>query len=144
MERVVRRAEGVAERAEALRVRRAVFIQEQGVDPALEHDEHDEGSEFLVALAGNRMVGTARFRRTERGVKLERVAVLAESRGSGIGSALVRHAIALRPGDAELYIHAQQSAVGFWERMGFVAEGPAFREADIVHRFMRLRVEPAP
>ena len=109
------------------------------MDPALEHDEHDAACEHLIALANGRAVGAARYRSTERGVKLERVAVIAQLRGCGVGSALVRHAIAQLRAGSELYIHAQESALGFWERMGFVAEGPEFREADIAHRFMRLR-----
>jgi predicted GNAT family N-acyltransferase len=66
------------------------------------------------------------------------VAVLAELRGKGVGAALVRRAIASLPPDADCcYVHAQQSALGFWERMGFVAEGAPFHEAGIPHRFMR-------
>jgi predicted GNAT family N-acyltransferase len=142
MELIVRSARTPAERAQALQVRRRVFIDEQGVDAALEHDEHDATCEHLIALAGDRVIGAARYRRTERGVKLERVAVLAEQRGRGVGSALVRHGIAKLAAGSELYVHAQQSALGFWERMGFVAQGPEFREADIAHRLMRL-VTPA-
>jgi predicted GNAT family N-acyltransferase len=138
MQPIVRSAGSDSERAQALEVRRSVFIDEQGVDAALEHDEHDATCEHLIALADDRVVGAARHRRTERGVKLERVAVLAELRGRGVGRALVRHAIARLPSHGDLYIHAQCSALGFWERMGFVAEGPEFQEADIAHRLMRF------
>jgi predicted GNAT family N-acyltransferase len=137
VELIVRIAGADAERAAALEVRRRVFIEEQGVDAALERDQHDDACAHLVALAAGRVVGTARYRRTERGVKLERVAVLAEVRGCGVGSALVRHAIALLPTGSDIYIHAQQSALGFWQHMGFVAEGAPFHEAGIPHRFMR-------
>jgi predicted GNAT family N-acyltransferase len=134
----VRSAVSAAERAQALAVRRRVFIEEQGVDAALEHDEHDGGCEHLIALVDDRIVGAARHRRTERGVKLERVAVLPEVRARGVGRALVLHVIAQLPAQAELYVHAQESALGFWERVGFVAEGLTFHEADIPHRLMRL------
>jgi len=137
VELIVRLARTDAERAAALDVRRRVFIEEQGVDAALERDEHDDTCEHLVAIADRRVVGTARYRRTERGVKLERVAVLAELRGCGIGSALVRQAIAVLPTGEAIYVHAQQSALGFWERMAFRAEGPGFHEAGIPHRIMR-------
>jgi len=137
MDLTVRPASAPAEVAQALEIRRRVFIEEQGVDAALEHDAHDASCEHLIALLGARVVGTARYRRTERGVKLERFAVLAEFRGRGAGAALVRCAIARLPAGSAVYLHAQQSALGFWERMGFVAEGPEFREADIPHRLMR-------
>jgi predicted GNAT family N-acyltransferase len=137
MELIVRVAVDEADRAAALAVRRRVFIEEQKVDAALEHDQHDDACEHLLALADGRVVGAARYRRTELGVKLERVAVLAELRGKGVGAALVGHAIAALPPNDDCYVHAQQSALGFWERMGFVAEGSAFHEAGIPHRFMR-------
>ena len=34
-------------------------------------------------------------------------------------------------------IHAQTSALGFWERAGYVAEGAEFEEAGIPHVAMR-------
>ena len=138
MRPIVRSAGSDSDRDRGFEVRRRVFIEEQGVDAALEHDQHDATCEHLIALVDDGVVGAARYRPTERGVKLERVAVLSGHRGSGVGSALVRHAILWLPEHTDLYVHAQQAALGFWERMGFVAEGPEFREADIPHRVMRL------
>ena len=138
MQPIVRIARSESERAQAFDVRRRVFIEEQGVDAALEHDQHDATCEHLIAFVDGSVAGAARFRRTERGVKLERVAVLAQHRGHGVGSALVRDAIPRLPAQTELYIHAQCSALAFWERMGFVAEGPEFLEAGIRHRVMQL------
>ena len=40
------------------------------------------------------------------------------------------------PENQVVYIHAQQSAIGFWERVGFAVEGPEFFEAGIPHRRM--------
>lgn len=137
MDLIVRVAGSEAERADAFAVRRRVFIEEQGVHADLERDQHDDACAHLIALAGGRVVGAARYRYTERGVKLERVAVLAELRGRGVGRQLVRGAIALLPAGSEVYVHAQHSALGFWQRMGFVAEGPPFEEAGIPHRLMR-------
>jgi len=48
---------------------------------------------------------------------------------------LVREAIRL--GLRRVRLHAQEQAIGFYEALGFVAEGPAFDEADIPHRFMQ-------
>jgi predicted GNAT family N-acyltransferase len=138
MDLIVRPASGAEELAAVLELRRQVFVLEQGVDAALEHDAYDDACDHLIALLEDRPIATARYRRTERGVKLERVAVLAEYRGRGVGRALVRCAIGALPEGSQLYIHAQQSALGFWQRMDFVAEGPEFLEADIPHRFMRF------
>jgi predicted GNAT family N-acyltransferase len=40
-------------------------------------------------------------------------------------------------GAREVAIHAQLSALGFWERAGYVAEGAEFEEAGIAHIAMR-------
>jgi predicted GNAT family N-acyltransferase len=64
------------------------------------------------------------------------VAVLREHRGQGAGAALVAHVLRTLQVHARVYIHAQESALGFWERAGFSAEGPRFYEAGIAHRRM--------
>jgi predicted GNAT family N-acyltransferase len=40
-------------------------------------------------------------------------------------------------GFTEVYLHAQATAVDFYERLGFRAEGPEFDEVGIPHRRMR-------
>jgi predicted GNAT family N-acyltransferase len=119
-------------------IRRAVFVDEQRVPAELELDGLDGEAEHYLARMGDRPVGTARARRTAKGWKLERVAVVAAERRSGVGRALVRHVLQHAPADAVVYVHAQESALGFWLRVGFIAEGPSFEEAGIVHRWMRL------
>jgi predicted GNAT family N-acyltransferase len=118
-------------------IRRAVFVDEQRVPAELELDGLDGEAEHYLARLGERPVGTARARRTPKGWKLERVAVLGSERRSGVGMAIVRHVLDHAPADTLVYVHAQESALGFWLRAGFVAEGPSFEEAGIVHWWMR-------
>ena len=128
---------GAAELEVAFAIRRAVFVAEQGVPPELEADGLDPSAEHFLARVGPLPVATARARRTDRGWKIERVAVLAPQRGLGVGMALVRRVLELAPPGLVPYVHAQESALGFWQRAGFVAEGPSFDEAGIRHRWMR-------
>jgi len=128
---------GAAELELALAIRRAVFVVEQGVPPELEQDGLDSSAEHFLARLGPLAVATARARRTARGWKLERVAVLASQRRLVVGLALVRRILELAPPGLMPYVHAQESALGFWQRAGFVAEGPSFDEAGIRHRWMR-------
>ena len=72
----------------ALGVRRRVFIEGQDVSEEGEM-EFEEDSVHFVLLANNTVVGTVRYRVTENGVKLERLAVDAEQRGKGYGKALI-------------------------------------------------------
>jgi predicted GNAT family N-acyltransferase len=118
-------------------VRRRVFIEEQGVPEAEEWDAADPVSRHVLAIAGKRdVVGTGRLEPTG---KIGRVAVLPQYRGTGVGSALVGHLVnqATELGFTQVYLHAQATAVGFYERLGFRAEGPEFDEVGIPHRRMR-------
>jgi predicted GNAT family N-acyltransferase len=128
-----------AERADAFAVRKAVFVEEQGVDPDLEYDEHDEAATHFVAY-GDGPVGAARLRASDPGVgKVERVAVLADHRGEGVGRAVMTavHDAARERGFGELYLHAQTRVAGFYERLGYEVEGGEFEEAGIPHVAMR-------
>jgi predicted GNAT family N-acyltransferase len=88
-------------------------------------------------------VATARARATERGWKLERVAVAQPYRRQALGKRLVQRMLADAPAGGVVYVHAQESALGFWERLGFVADGPRFVEGGIGHRRMSWR-RPTP
>lgn len=118
-------------------IRRRVFIEEQSVPEALEWDAEDEAAQHWLAFIESQPVGTARMLRSGH---IGRMAVLAHGRGRGIGSALLKAAIGYAHNTQlrEVYLHAQTHAIAFYERHGFVAEGPEFIDAGIPHRTMRL------
>lgn len=127
----------------AFKIRKEVFVDEQGVNPEDEYDEfEEESSHFLVSLNGS-AVGTARWRFTEFGIKLERFAVIKEARGKGVGQALVTAVlrdIMVHP-DAQgkkRYLHAQIQAVPLYARFGFQKIGNQFEECGILHYKMEL------
>ncbi len=124
--------------ATCLAIRRAVFIEEQGVSEAEEVDGRDGAALHFLARAGGEAIGTARVLISENTGKIGRVAVLKSARGTGAGQLLVRAAVAeiAARGCAEAILGAQTSAIGFYERLGFVARGPAFMDAGIPHREM--------
>ncbi len=111
--------------------------------PEVEVDGLDADAEHFLAHLGERPVATARARRTPKGWKIERVAVLEAERQSGVGKQLVHYVLAHAPPGVLVYVHAQEGALGFWERAGFVAEGPSFVEGGISHRWMRFVESPS-
>ena len=133
-----------AEREQAFAIRRAVFVEEQGVAEALEFDGHDDRAYHLLALRNGAAAGTLRVRWLDEGrtAKIERVAVLPDARGSKIGRALLQAALALAgsAGARTASLHAQTTAQGFYGKFGFVAFGPEFMEDGIAHIAMRLRL----
>jgi len=118
----------------AYQIREVVFVIEQNVDKFLEYDGLDDSStHFLIELDGT-PVGTARYRETEEGIKLERFAVIKEYRGKSLASLLVRMILdEVKPSKKQIYLYSQDTAVSFYEIHGFKKEGEAFEEANIQH-----------
>lgn len=121
-------------------IRRKVFVEEQAVPEELELDAHDATAVHLLAVDAGRPVGTARLLIDGDHAKIGRVAVLAETRGTGAGAALMRAALdELRArGVREVSLGSQTHAIGFYERLGFRAHGPEYDDAGIPHRDMTL------
>ena len=128
--------------ASAHPIRRAVFVQEQGIAPAIEDDGADE--QALHAVATNRFgmaVGTGRALWGEGGsVRIGRMAVLGSVRGAGVGAAVLSALVteSRRLGAREVMLHAQADAADFYRRQGFQPRGPRFEEAGIEHQEMVL------
>ncbi|MCX4727142.1 GNAT family N-acetyltransferase [Streptomyces sp. NPDC090052] len=136
-------------------VRRDVFVTEQGVPPELEYDAYDAlgaATVHVLAAGADGPLGTGRLLLPAagpgRGVdepgvgSLGRLAVAAAARGRGVGVALVRaiEDAARERGLTAVDLHAQTHALGFYERLGYVAYGPEFPDAGIPHRAMRRTV----
>jgi predicted GNAT family N-acyltransferase len=124
-------------REDLMSVRLRVFVHEQGIPESEEMDEADPACRHALAFAaGGELAGTGRLAPSGQ---IGRIAVLPRYRGGGIGAAIVLHLVnqATELGLPQVYLHAQADSVGFYERLGFRAEGPTFDEVGIPHRLMR-------
>ena len=114
-------------------IRKLVFVDEQGCPPELEYENEDVSHHFL-ALSDHQPCGACRWRKTDKGYKLERFAVLQSHRGQGVGRALIATALADLPSDATyIYLNSQLDAMSLYAKFGFVAQGDQFEEAGIQH-----------
>ena len=124
------------ERASIKAIRVKVFQEEQGVSEELEFDGLDESCLQLLAYLNSKPVGTARIRDVgKQTVKIERLAVLSEARGNGVGRKLMEFALDLvGSGDYQrVVIHAQEYIKDLYLRLGFEQVGDTFDEAGIPH-----------
>jgi predicted GNAT family N-acyltransferase len=124
--------------AQAFDIRRRVFVIEQECPPDEEYDEFESTSIHYLATNNELIVGTCRYRTTDKGYKLERFAVLKEHRTAGIGAALLKNCLQIvSPLVSQelpiIYLHAQEHAMKFYEKYGFAAQGERFYEAGIPH-----------
>ena len=116
-------------------IRRAVFIEEQGVSEEDEMDGTDAGAIHLLVREDGTPVATGRIL-IENGVfTLGRVAVLKERRGKKLGDFVMRMLIrrAFELGGNEQRLHSQTHARGFYEKLGFAAVTGEYTEAGIPH-----------
>jgi predicted GNAT family N-acyltransferase len=119
---------------DAYKIRYEVFVNEQHVDKNLEYDGLDSEAVHYVAYYDEFAAATARWRETKEGIKLERFAVLANFRKKYIGAFLLIYILdEIKKSNKKIYLHAQDSAVNFYKRLGFEIEGNSFTEADIIH-----------
>ena len=133
-------------------IRHQVFVKEQHIPESLELDgQDDNATHWLVSAPDKTPIATARM--LDNG-KVGRMAVLADYRGKGVASALLRRIIRFaqsREMDS-LTMDAQAHAAELFERFGFDTESEPFDVAGIPHatftlplsRFYRPSPQPEP
>ncbi len=150
----VRRVESQRDLELCKSLRWTVFVEEQNVPPSLEHDEHDRLPSagelrapvhaLAILLEDGREIpcGAGRFIwKSETLVKLQRMAVIDDARGQGIGRALLTflEGEARKSGATAFTLGAQLTARGFYEKAGYAATSGEFLDAGIPHVTMEKR-----
>lgn len=124
---------------DAQAIRQAVFVQEQGIDPAIEWDKLDAETYHFVLYKNHEPVATCRLHLDSDSTKahLQRFAVLAPFRKQNCGSYLLAEmeSWARKNNISYLYLSAQQSALPFYQATNYQqSKEPAFFEAGIPHQ----------
>jgi len=132
-----------ADRQALREIRRLVFIEEQNVPIELEWDDFDKTATHLLATdkVSGQPIGTARMVIDPSKISIGRMAVLANYRQQGIGSALLNTLVnlATEQGYDNIQLSAQTHATEFYHKLGFEQYGGEFLDAGIPHYAMRLR-----
>lgn len=128
---------------EIMKIREEVFIKEQNVPHEDEVDGLGNSSEHVILYYNNKPSGTARIRKVNGKIKLERIAILSQVRGKGLGEKLVKFLVeySKEKNVKEVYMHAQYYLVNFYAKFGFKQRGDTFYDAGIKHIEMYLELE---
>jgi len=134
----VRRVDGDATLSHAHAVRRAVFIDEQGVPEDVEMDgKDDEATHFVIYDSDDdHPVATARVRYVDEDTaKAERVAVHRDYRGEGLGTRLMElvEEEARSEGCSRVTLNGQTDVEEFYHELGYGTVSDVFEEAGIPH-----------
>ncbi len=123
---------------DAARIRRAVFMEEQGFHD--EFDKADETASHLVLYIDGTPAATCRFfPGTSAGEYIVgRIAVRKESRGQHLGSRVLLAAeeAIRKAGGSRIVLHAQEQARPFYEKQGYTAYGTPDLDEDHPHIWM--------
>jgi predicted GNAT family N-acyltransferase len=129
-------------------LRRAVLRPHLTLADVLPGDELP-AAVHIAALSGDAVVGTCYiypepcpWRPGAPAWRLRQMATASDRQGTGVGSAVLAGAEAYVAdhGGGELWLHARQTAVGFYARHGYVVHGEPFVENDLDHRAMGRNV----
>ena len=134
-------AYGCREYATILLLREEIFVKEQGVPQHEEVDTHEALAWHYLLCAKGKGIGAGRWRKTARGIKIERMGILKAYRGKGFGAWMLEGMLKdikrkSCPAPASpIYLHAQEQALNFYRQAGFVVEGEGkrFFECNIPH-----------
>jgi len=124
---------------DAIAIRHEVFVNEQNVPENLEIDELEDETLHIVLYDDTQRVATARILELEDNIyKIQRVAVSRDYREKGLGKQLMNEVEnkVRELGGQKLTLGSQNTAIPFYEKLGYSIEGNEFMDAGIPHHTM--------
>ncbi|MFV5405636.1 MULTISPECIES: GNAT family N-acetyltransferase [unclassified Acinetobacter] len=120
-------------------IREAVFIQEQYIAAEDEWDAEDAVAVHFIVFQQDQAIATARLLTNN---SVGRIAVLKSHRGLKIGQRLMQAVIDYaRAEQRELVkLSSQVHAIGFYQALGFEAQGEEYLDCSIPHIDMYLKL----
>lgn len=128
-------AHGSEEYRQVTALREAVLRKPFGLKFSPEELAEEKPHIHIAGYLDGRLVATAALVPDGNRVRMKRVAVVEELQGQGIGGALLAYCedLARRQGLTEIFCHARDSAIAFYDKHGFTREGDYFEEVTILH-----------
>jgi predicted GNAT family N-acyltransferase len=132
-----------AEMEAVYRIRRDVFVREQGLTGTVYDDPDDRHSVHILAQKSGVIIGVGRLTMVGDEGQIAWLAVLPQYRRSGAGRAMMEHLlrIAREKRSNRVSLNAQTHALAFYTAFGFVPVGRRFSMSNIEHQFMTLEYE---
>lgn len=139
----IRKCNTINELIDHYQIRKKVFIEEQQVSYEDEFDLEEKNRTAFVIYENNIPIGAGRINFLDGFAKIERVCVLKEYRGSSIGKKFMEYLIQYckEKKVKEIRLGAQTTALGFYEKLGFIKYGEEFLDANIPHFMMKLTIK---
>ena len=133
-----------AEMEAVYRIRREVFVREQGLTRSVYDEPDDRVSVHVIAQADGKILGAGRLTYIQSEGQIAWLAVLEPARGTGVGKALMSHLLQTAEERPVQFVtlNAQTHALEFYEAFGFEPLGRRFHMSQIEHQYMVKLLEP--
>ena len=121
---------------QAVALRSAILRQPLGLSFSSEELQSEAGCHHLAGFIQEELVACLVLQPLAgQTMRMRQVAVKEELRGQGFGRMLVHvsEALACERGCQQMTVHARESAVGFYERLGYSTMGACFLEVTVPH-----------
>ena len=109
-----------------------------------EEELHEEKDSFhLASWSGDALMACLVLKPlTDTQLQMRQLAVRDDCRRQGAGRALVHYSesFAREHSYGEIILHARETALGFYEKQGYEAEGDSFTEVGLPHLAMRKKL----
>jgi len=124
---------------DVLALRNEVLRKPLGLNIYHENLDHELDAQIFIYQTEGKVVGCLLlFPEAPQVVRFKQMAVAPAYQGRGIGRALIKAAedFALSKGFSNVYFHARESAIPFYEKMGYSTFSDSFTEVGIPHKKM--------
>ena len=138
---------GTMEYEQELLLRDDVLRKPIGLRLSAQDTELDQTDRHVAAFQNSRLVGCCLFRQLESvsgevrsfQIKMRQVAVDPPAQGLGVGRKLIEYfeTLSRARGATEIVLDARESAVSFYERLGYEVVSELFTQVTVAHRKMR-------
>lgn len=124
-------------------LREDILRKPLGLDFTCEELEKEKAHIHIGGFVGDDLCATAVLVPQNNVLKMQRVAVREDLQGKGIASAMMKFCedYALEKGFKEIYCHARETAVPFYQKNHYLPDGEPFMETTIPHRKMRKTIK---
>ena len=136
-------AHGTPEYWETAELRNTVLRKPIGLEFSADDVQAEEGYRHLACYWDDTLVACLMLDPLENGdIRMRQLAVVPKLQRRGIGQALVEYAEtwASSAGYRRMVLHARETAVAFYEKLGYSQFGDRFEEVTIPHWMMEKRL----
>ena len=134
---------GSKEYRQMVELRIEILRKPLGLSFKKEELEREKDDILIGAFEEEKMLGCCLLTRVDKNnVRLRQMAVQNNLQGKGIGATMLNYAenVARDAGYKNMVMHARKTAVGFYEKLGYMVTGDEFEEITIPHFIMQKKL----